>query len=94
MLKIIGHDIWREGQRVGWIDGYHIRAHDGKRLGYFDGDFVYGADGHKQAYIEGGYLHSESSSTSKVSVDKINESIEGGMLPEIGKCAIYILIGV
>lgn len=79
---------------MGWIDGYHIRAHDGKRLGYFDGDFVYGADGHKQAYIEGGYLHSESSSTSKVSVDKINESIEGGMLPEIGKCAIYILIGV
>jgi len=94
MLKIIDNDIMRSGQKVGWIEGNDIRARDGRKLGYFVGNFVYGAEGHKQAYIEGNYLHSESSSTTKVSLDKINESVEGGMLPEIGKCAVYMLIGV
>ncbi len=26
MVKIVGNDIWRGGQKVGWIDGDHIRA--------------------------------------------------------------------
>ena len=94
MLKITGNDIWRNGQKVGWIEENYIRAHDGKKLGYFGGNFIYGIDGHKLAYVEGDYLYSESSSTAKVSLDKINEGIEGGMLPEVGKCAVYMFIGV
>ncbi len=93
MLKITGNDIWRSGQRVGWVEGNYVRAHDGKKLGYFEGNFIYGMDGHKLAYVEGDYLRSESSSTTKISIDKVNESIEGGMLPVIGKCAVYMLIG-
>ncbi len=93
MLKITGNDIWRSGQRVGWVEGNYIRDHNGKKLGYFEENFVRGMDGHKLAYVEGDYLYSESSSGAKVSLDKINESIEGSMLPEVGKCAVYMFIG-
>lgn len=93
MIKIEGNDIWRNGQKVGWIDSNHIRAHDGVKLGYFEGNYVHSNDGEKIAYIDGAYLHQESGGT-KVSLDKVNEEIVGGLLPEIGKCAIYVLIGI
>jgi hypothetical protein len=94
MLKISGHEIWRDGERVGYVDGDHIRDHAYKMLGYFSGDHVFNAGGHKIAYLEGNHLLSESSPSTKVHVDEINRSITGSMLPEIGRCAIYMLIGV
>ena len=84
----------RNGQKVGWIETYRIFNHDGKKLGYFDGDSVHGADGRKIGYINGSYLYDESGSSAKVSLDKINDSVEGGMLTEIGKCAVFMLIGI
>lgn len=90
---MIGNDITRDGQKVDWIEGNDIRAHDGQKLGYFSSNDVYDVGGHKLAYIEGDYLHSEGSSA-KVSLDKINGSVTGGMLSEIGKCAVFMFIGV
>jgi hypothetical protein len=92
MVKIIGNDIWRGGEKIGWVEGARIRAHDGTKLGYFEGNFVYGEDGHKLAYIEGDHLVSYGSDT-KIPLEKIAEEIEGGVLPEIGKCAVYVLLG-
>lgn len=92
MLKIVGRDIWRGGEKVGWIDGSHIRAHDDKKLGYFAGNFIYDRDGHKTAYIVGDHLFSAGGSVS-VPLDKVDEEIEGGVLPMIGKCAVYVLLG-
>jgi len=95
MLKIEGHEIWRDSERAGYVDGNHIRNRDYKMLGYFSGDHIYNSEGHKIAYIEGNHLYSESSgSSTKISLDKVNDGIEGGILPEICKCAIYCLIGV
>ena len=94
MLKINGHEIWRGGEKVGFIDGNYIRAHDWKKLGYFEGNFVHDVMGHKLAYINGDHLYTESSAGVRISLDKVNESIVGGLLTEIGKCAIYILIGI
>jgi len=94
MIKIIGNDIWRGGQKIGWIEEHHVRAHDGRKLGYFEGNFVHGEDGRKLAYIEGDYLFSEGgSSGSKLPLEKVSEGIEGGVLSEIGKCAVYVLLG-
>lgn len=92
MVKIIGNDIWRAGQKIGWIDGDHVRAHDGTKLGYFQGNFVFGEDGHKLATIEGDHLIAYGGNA-KVLLEKISEDIEGGVLPEIGKCAVYVLLG-
>jgi hypothetical protein len=92
MVKIIGNDVWRSGEKIGFIDGTHIRTHDGHRIGFFEGNYVYNQEGNKTAEIENGYLVSYGGS-SKISLDKVNESIEGGVLPEIGKCAVYVLLG-
>ncbi len=94
MLKIEGHEIWRDGERAGYVDDNHIRSHDYKILGYFLNDHVFNAAGHKIAYIEGNHLHSEGGSDSKVSLDEVNKGVTGGVLSEICKCAIYCLIGV
>ncbi len=92
MVKIVGNDIWRGGEKIGWVEGNRIRAHDGTKLGYFEGNFVWGEDGRKLAYVEEDYLISYGSNQ-KIPLEKISEGIEGGILPEIGKCAIYVLLG-
>ncbi len=94
MVKLIGNYIWRGGEKVGWIDGNHVRDYEGKRLGYFQDKYVYNMDGRKIAYIEEDYLISEGSGTeAKVRLDQVAENVQGGVLPEIGKCAVYILLG-
>jgi hypothetical protein len=94
MVKLIGNDVWRGSEKIGWIEGDYVRDRDGKRLGYFQSNYVYDADAHKIAFIEGDYLISEGSgSEAKIGLDKIAEEIQGGVLSEIGKCAVYVLLG-
>ncbi len=95
MIKIVGNEIWRAGEKIGWIDGDHVRAHDGRKLGYFHDRFVHGEDGRKLAYIEGDDLvsYGAGSGEGKVPLEKVSEAVEGGVLPEIGKCAVYVLLG-
>ena len=91
MVKIDGNYIWRDGMKIGFVDDHHIRAHDDHRLGYFENNFIYGERGHKLAYLEGDSLISYESGK-KIPLEKISESIQG-VLPEIGKCAVYVLLG-
>ena len=90
MVKLIGNDILRSGEKIGWVEGNRIRAHDGKLLGYFEDRYVYSEDNRKLAYMEGNRL---CSGNTNISLEKVNEAIEGGLLPEVGKCAIYVLLG-
>ena len=93
MLKIIGNDVWRSGEKVGWIEGDYIKDRDGKKLGYFQDKFVYDVNARKIAFIEEDYLVSQGSgSEAKINLDKVAEEVEGGVLSEIGKCAVYVLL--
>ena len=91
MLKIIGNDIYRAEEKIGWIDGNHIYAHDGKKLGYFDSGHVYNADTDKVAYIEGDELL-DAGGSRKAHLEEVSEAIEG-IVPMATKCAIYVLLG-
>jgi hypothetical protein len=94
MVKLIGNDVWRAGQKVGWIEGDYVKDRDGKKLGYFQDKYVYNLDGRKIAFIEQDYLISEGSgSEAKINLDQIAENVQGGVLSEIGKCAVYVLLG-
>ncbi len=94
MVKLIGNGIWRAGEKIGWIDGNYVRDRNDKRLGYFQDKYVYNADGRKIAYIDQDYLVSEGSgSEAKVHLEDIAENVQGGVIPEIGKCAVYVLLG-
>jgi len=92
MIKIVGQELWRGGEKIGYIEGVHVYAHDGRKLGYFEDKFVYNEEGHKLAYVEGDHLISYGTN-SKLALEHVNESIEGGVIPELGKCAVYVLLG-
>ena len=91
MLQIRGNDIYRDNEKIGWLNGNRVLDHEGKKLGYFEGTHIYDYDANKIAYIEGDDLFDESGRR-KTPLDAVNETIEG-VLPELGKCAIYVLLG-
>ncbi len=90
----MGHELWRGGEKAGYIYENHVVTHDGKKLGYFSGEFVYDIGGHKLAHIDGNHLYSYGrGDEEKIDLEKINEVIVGGTYPQIVKCAIYVLLG-
>lgn len=89
----MGHELWRGGEKIGYLYENHIVAHDGKKLGYYSGEYVYDNGGHKLAHIDGNHLYSYGrTSEEKMELEKIGEYIVGAV-PEIVKCAIFVLLG-
>ena len=91
MLQIRGDDIYRANEKIGWLQGNHIFDHEGNKLGYFEGTHIYDVNAEKIAYTEGNELIDETGKR-KLSLDVVSEAIEG-VLPEMAKCAIYVLLG-
>lgn len=90
-MKIYDNKIWRNGQKIGWIDGNHVRTEpDGRKLGYFENNFIYNMEGRKVAYVFENELRFENGSAS-VPLEKINEEIEG-VAPLLEKCAVQVLM--
>ena len=94
MVKLIDKSIYRGGEKIGWIENDHIFNHSGEKLGYFEGHSIYDHSGHKIAYIENDFLVPQGgSSTSKVRLEDVAGDVTGGVIPEIARAAIYILLG-
>ncbi|OGY99566.1 MAG: hypothetical protein A2945_02890 [Candidatus Liptonbacteria bacterium RIFCSPLOWO2_01_FULL_52_25] len=91
MIKINGNDIMRSGKKIGWIDGNDIRDYEGQKVGWFEDNDIYNVGGRKIGYVENGYLNASDGGT-KVPFEKINREITGGVLTEVQKCAIYMLL--
>jgi hypothetical protein len=91
MLKIIHNDILRNDEKIGYLDGNQVWSHEGKKLGFFEDGHVYDYDAKKIAYLEGEFLYGEDGSR-KARLEEVTESIEG-VLPDLAKCAIYVLLG-
>jgi len=90
-MKIFENKIWRNGEKIGWIDGDHIRTElDNRKLGYFENNFIYNELGHKVAYIYENELKFENGGAA-ISLESINEEIEGAV-PLLEKCAVHVLM--
>ena len=90
-MKIFDNKIWHAGQKIGWIDGNHIREEvGGRKLGYFENNHIYNEAGHKVAYLFENELRFENGGAS-IMLEKINEEIEG-TAPLIEKCAVQVLM--
>jgi len=92
MIKLVGNEIWRGGEKIGWVAGNHVFAHDGKKVGFFEANFIYSESDKKVARIEGDFLYAEGGE-SKVPLEKIAEDVTGGVITDIARAAIYILLG-
>ena len=90
-MKIFDNKIWRDGQKIGWIDGIYIRAEaDNRKLGYFENNFIYNMEGHKVAYPFENELRFENGGAA-VPLEKVNEEVEGAV-PMLQKCAVHVLL--
>ncbi len=90
MIKIVDGKIWRDGQKIGWIDGVHIRAENDVKLGWINGNKIYNQAGHEIAYIEENELKFENGNSSKP-IEEINQKVLGTQ-PLIMKCAVHVLL--
>ena len=90
-MKIFENKIWRNGQKIAWIDGIYVRTEaGGQKLGYFENNFIYNMQGHKVAYIYENELKFQNGGAS-IALEKVNEEIEG-TVPLLEKCAIHVLL--
>ncbi|MDR3402403.1 MAG: hypothetical protein P4L99_07885, partial [Chthoniobacter sp.] len=82
--------IWNNGEKIGWIEGNHVRDMGDRRLGYFENNFVYNMEGRKVAYILENELRYEND-TPAAELERVNEEIEGSF-PILTKCAVKVLL--
>lgn len=90
MIKIVDGKIWRDGQKIGYIEGDHIRSESGAKVGYINGEYIYNEAGHKVAYIHENELTFENGN-SPVPVEHINQNVAGTQ-PLLMKCAVHALL--
>jgi hypothetical protein len=94
MIKIIGNDIKRDGEKIGWIEGNDVRDMSNRKLAFVKGDDIFrGSDGIKIAFIEGAYVI-VSSSGKKISVTENNQAhVTGGSASNEMRAAIRLFFG-
>ena len=88
MIKVIDNKILHDTEKLGWIEGSHIKNAAGVKVGHIEGEYIYNEQEHKVAYIHENELVFENGSH-PVPAQTINEEI-AGTLPLLMKCAIYI----
>lgn len=89
MIKIIDNKIFRDGEKIGWIEGQHLRDQSGNKVGYCQDNFIYNEGAHKVAYIHENELVLENGEPS-VLIEKINEEVEGAY-SLLMKGAVWVL---
>lgn len=92
MPHIIDNKVWHDDQKIGWIDGIHVRTNDNAKLGYFENNTIYDENGHKVAYIEYNELKYENGHP-PISLEQINEIFHGEN-SILAKCAVHVLMEV
>lgn len=90
MIKIVDNDIFRGGQKIGWIEGNDIWGNSGK-LGYFLDNDIYNKAGKKIGYLEGNYLITIEGK--KIRLDENRRIITGGTISDLARAAIRLLLG-
>ena len=92
MIKIIGNDITRGGQKLGYFQGNDIFDAHTKKLGYFKENDIYDAGNRKLGYLEGNYLKDAGGDTVD-SLTEVRRDIQGGTISDLERAAIRLLVG-
>lgn len=92
MIKIVGNDMMRGGEKLGYIRENDIYDRMGKKLGYHQENDIYDAHGRKLGYLEGNYLK-DASGDGVDSLTEIRRDIQGGTISDLERAAIRLLVG-
>lgn len=94
MIKIIGNDIKRDGEKLGWIAGNDVRDMSNRKLGYVVGDDIFrGSDGSKIAFVDGAFVVIGSSGKKMSIVENKSKHVSGGSISDAMRAAIKLFFG-
>jgi hypothetical protein len=91
MIKVEGRNIWRNGEKIGYIGSGHVIDHAGEKIGAYTQENIYDRTGHKVASITDDYVYVVGSS--KIRIEDIIKEVPGGTLTNIERAAVRILLG-
>lgn len=92
MIKIIGNDIMRGGEKIGYFSGNDIYSYEGKKLGYFEGNDIFDYENRKLGYLEGDFIH-YINGEQKIRIEDNRQHVSGGELSDIQRAAVRFLLG-
>lgn len=90
VINIVGNDIRRGGEKIGWIEGNDVYNDQGMKIGYFSGNDVYNKSGTKVGYIKGDKFYR--SDGYEIDLSKLNQEVSGGQLSPLGRAAVKVLL--
>ena len=98
MIQVHGNELWRGGQKIGFVQGNKIFSHnpDGsfKEAGYVSDNHVYNAhDNRKMAYLEGDYVYDALKPANKVRIEDNHQHVQGGEISDAHRAAVRMLLG-
>ncbi len=94
MIKIIDNDLWRNSQKIGWLERNRIFDENGRELGYYDEgrhEIYNMSGGPRVAYMENNLIRSIDGRS--LQLDDIQEEVQGGAVSDLCRAAIWLLIG-
>ena len=91
MIKIVGNDIMRGGEKIGLIEGNDIVDENGNKLGYFTGNSIFAVDGRRLGSLAGNVLKTVTGG--KFDIDDNRRVVTGGTVSDLARVAIRLLLG-
>jgi hypothetical protein len=92
MIKIVENDIFKDGQKIGWLSGNDIFNLSGTKAGYYMGNDIYDSRGVKIGYVDGNSIRMTNSSII-ISVQENRARILGGTYSDVCRAAIRLIFG-
>jgi sporulation protein YlmC with PRC-barrel domain len=91
MLKIVGNDVHRGTEKIGYLEGNDVYNHVGRKVGYFSGNDIFDMAGKKVGYILNNRIHTASGES--ISVSENRSHVSGGTYSDLHRAAIRLLLG-
>ena len=91
MIKIVGNNIWRGGEKIGWLQDDNVYSHENRKIGYFSDNDIYNQEGRKVGYIEGDYIKTVDGK--EIRLEDNREHVVGGSISDLARAAIRLLLG-
>ena len=94
MINIKDNDLWRGGEKVGYIEGDHIVDHAGKKLGHFSESEkkIYDESDKEVGKIVGNHI-TFPGDEHFIRLEDNQEQIVGGVYSDVVRAAIRIFLG-
>ena len=91
MVKIEEDWIWKDGHKIGYIQGHKIFTEEGHRVGYVTDDGVHETSGRKIGWMEGDHIRTPDGDRIPISSNRVH--VQGDGYSDIVRAGVRLLLG-